>query len=319
MTLVRVISRDNGAGLTRDLALVADALRDGGHDVEVVAFGSEKGLNALRESGLRIARLWRGRADVQIFAERIYPRMLALARRNLLIPNPEWFAPQWTAQLPAFERVLCKTAHARTIFDGLGVATALIGFTSDDRLDTAVSRERAFFHGAGRSSAKGTQVLMDTWRRHPEWPRLTVVQGARSAVRGPPAGNIDHRIGYLADATLRQLQNAHSFHICPSEMEGFGHVLMEAMSVGAVTLTTDGAPMNELVRPDRGWLIAPVREASKNLSPRYFVDAAGIETAVAHALRASDDALAAMRATARASFQRSQVEFRQRLADVVNG
>lgn len=317
MPLIRIIGRDNGAGLSRDLALLAAVLRAAGAHVEVVAFGGEKGVTLMHQFGLRTARLWRGRADVQIFPERVYARMLGLGRRNLLIPNPEWFLPKWTALLPAFERALCKTRHAQVIFDGLGCATTLIGFTSDDRRDAAVPRQQAFFHGAGRSSAKGTAVLMDTWHRHPEWPRLTVVQHARHTRSGEHADNIDHRIGYLHEAELRQLQNAHAFHICPSEMEGFGHVLMEAMSVGAVVLTTDGVPMNELVRPDRGWLIPPVRTARKDLAPRYFVDGEGITFAVEAAMAMDDVHLQAMSAASRGAFEASQAAFGQRLLSAV--
>jgi len=325
MPLIRIIGRDNGAGLARDLHLLHETLIDAGHETEVVAFGSEKGINLLRETGLRLQRRWRGRADVQLFVERVYPRLLAAGRRNLLVPNPEWFHRDWRAHLPRFERVLCKTAHARPLFDRLGCKTAFIGFTSEDRMDAAVPRERAFLHLAGRSSAKGTAVLLETWRRHPEWPRLTVVQAARKVAAhaevqiAMPAPNIYLRIGRLPDREVRRLQNLHAFHACPSEMEGFGHSLMEAMSVGAVALTTDGAPMNELVRPPRGCLVAPAHSTTKDLSPRYFVDTAGIEAGVGSMLALDACAVRFMGAMARTHFTQADAEFRRRLPEVVLG
>lgn len=319
MPLIRIISRDNGAGLRRDLRLLRDVLVQAGHEIEVVAFGSEKGINLLRETGMRLQQRWRGRADVQVFVERVYPGLLASGKRNLLIPNPEWFPRDWLQYLPQFDRVLCKTAHARPVFERLGCRTTFIGFTSEDQMDAAVPRERAFFHLAGRSSAKGTAVLLETWRRHPEWPRLTVVQCARKATASamplavPPADNIEHRIGHLPGGEIRWLQNRHAFHACPSEMEGFGHSLMEAMSVGAVTLATDGAPMNELVNPRHGCLVTPVHSTTKDLSPRYFVDEAGIEAAVAQMLQFDDATVRAMGIMARAQFRHADTEFRCRL------
>ena len=63
----------------------------------------------------------------------------------------------------------------------------------------------------------------------------------------------------LDDAALRTLQNSHRFHLCLSEAEGWGHYIAEALSVGAITLTCDAAPMNELVTAERGLLVAAGR------------------------------------------------------------
>ena len=39
MANVRIISRDNGVGLSRDMQLVAGLLREAGHKVEVFGYG----------------------------------------------------------------------------------------------------------------------------------------------------------------------------------------------------------------------------------------------------------------------------------------
>jgi hypothetical protein len=310
---VRVITRDNSVGLTRDLQLVARVLGAAGRRVDCIGYGGGKLGNRLRELRLRLGARIAGPAPVQLFLERVYPACFPAGQRNLLIPNPEWFPPRWQPWLPRFDRVLCKTRHAIGIFDALGCATRYIGFTSEDRLDAAVPRERAFFHLAGRSQAKGTQVLLDAWRRHPEWPRLTVVQSAKTARPGAPAPNIAHLTGHLDDGELRRLQNAHAFHVCPSEAEGFGHVLMEGLSTGAVLLATDGAPMHELVTPERGLLIAPARVGTLNLSPQFFVDVAGIEDAVARALALDDAQRTTLGAAARRYFEQADAAFREGL------
>lgn len=319
MPLIRVYCRDNGSGLSRDLRLVEAVLAAAGLEVEAVGFGNEKGLNALRRGGLRVARLWRGRADAQVFVERILPDLLPLGRRNLLLPNPEWFPERWRPLLPAFDAVLCKTRHAVAIFNALGCTTRYTGFTSEDRLDRGVERARGFFHVGGRSLAKGTAVLLDAWRRHPEWPRLTVVQSPRVAAAPVVAGNIDHRVGYLGDDEMKRLQNRDAFHCCPSEMEGFGHSLVEAMSVGAPTIATAGAPMDELVRPDRGWLVPPAGVGRRDLAPRFMVDVAGIEAAVAAALACDGAGVRARSLAARAWYERADREFRQALPAAVTG
>jgi glycosyltransferase involved in cell wall biosynthesis len=314
---IRLISRDNGVGLTRDLALMADVLRTAGMAVEQVGFGSTGMRTRFRTAGLWGSRLLHGKVPVQIFSERVYTHCLPLASRNLLVPNPEWLLPKWLPLLPRFEAVLCKTHHAERIFRALGCRTRFIGFTSEDRHDAGVVRRRAFFHLAGRSSAKGTQVVLEAWRRHPEWPLLTVVQNPRKAREKVQAPNIDHRVEYLDDAQLRELQNAHQFHLCPSETEGFGHYLMEAMSVGAVTLTTDAEPMNELVSTERGVLIPPVSSRRRQLASYYYVDVAAIETAVEQVLVLPETRLAELSARAREYFVLNDQAFSTRFCQAV--
>ncbi|MBS0213819.1 MAG: glycosyltransferase [Proteobacteria bacterium] len=314
---VRILTRDNGFGLSRDLRRVADALAEAGMQVEPLGMGGDHASNALRAAWLRLLQGWHGAPEIQVFLERTYPRCLLLAPCNVLIPNPEWTGEDAVAVLPRFDAVLCKTRHAVDIFAAQGCATHYIGFSSDDRLDKTVPRERGFFHLAGRSAAKGTQAVLEAWRRHPEWPVLTVVQDARTAQPGAPAANIVHRVEHIDDGLLRTLQNRHQFHLCPSEAEGFGHYIVEALSVGAIVLTTDGAPMNELVTPDRGLLIEPARTARLNLSPQYFVSVEAIEAAVERALALDAQRLAVTSAAARAFFVAGDRAFRQRLPDAV--
>ena len=48
-------------------------------------------------------------------------------------------------------------------------------------------------------------------------------------------------------------------HVCCSDAEGFGHYINEGRAHGALvrTVTTDAAPMNELVDESCGLLVAP--------------------------------------------------------------
>ncbi len=310
MAKVRIISRDNGVGLSRDMQLVAGLLREAGHKVEVFGYGGSQLGNRLREAGLWARRAVAGPVDVQVFMERVYKRCLPLARRNVLVPNPEWFSAKWRPLLPAFDRVLCKTRHAVDVFGGLGCDVRYTGFTSEDLHDPTVAKERRFFHLAGRSTAKGTHTVIAAWERHPEWPPLTVVQHPKLVERRCMAPNVDHRVGYVDAAELRRLQNSHRFHLCPSETEGFGHYLVEAMGVGAVLLTTDGVPMNEMVDAHTGLLIQAARIERRGLADHFLVDEAGIEEAVQRALALDEDACQRMGAAARAAFVERDRAFR---------
>lgn len=313
---LRLLTRDNGVGLSRDLRLLADGLAQAGVACEQVGFGNGGRSGSLAEAGLWARRFLHGRADTQIFIERVYRRCLPLGRRNVLLPNPEWLLDKWRPLLPRFDLVLCKTRHAQRLFDAQGCTTRYVGFTSDDRFDRAVPREPAFFHLAGASSAKGTDVVLEAWRRHPEWPRLTVVQAPRHARPGPAVANVDHRIGYLDDLQLRELQNRHLFHLCPSSVEGFGHHLVEAMSVGAVVLATDGEPMNEHVTAARGVLIGAARARRQGLGLCYRVTVEAIEEAVQQALSLDAGQRSRLGSAAREYFVDSRRHFHARLQEL---
>jgi hypothetical protein len=320
MARVNLIARDIGFGLSRDLRLLAAALASRGHEVSV---------SAIRRGKLRkLAEPWRLRArstarrlrgadvvefDVNLMLEEIRREYLPLARHNVLLPNPEWFRPQDTQALGAIDCVFAKTRHAESIFAKLGCAVAFIGFTSEDRHDKGVVREPAFFHLAGRSRNKNTEPLLHLWRRHPYWPRLTVVQDPRSAQPAPPAPNIDRRIDHLDDAELRRLQNRDRFHLCPSQAEGFGHYLVEAMSVGAVTLTLDAAPMNEFVTRERGVLVPVARTGTQGLATTNFFDDAEMERAIEQIIGLDDAACARLGNAARAWFLDKDRAFADRL------
>lgn len=324
MRSVNLIAWDNGFGLTKNLRMLETALGAAGHRVAITAIRRgklHKLLHPLRLRARVAARRLRGldarEYDVNLMLERIRPEVFPLARHNVLLPHPEWFDPRDRAALASIDRVFALTRHAVPIFEHLGKRVDYVGFTSEDRRDADVPRQRAFFHLAGRSPNKGTEPLLALWRRHPEWPLLTVVQNPRAARPGAPAPNIRHLIDYLDDAALRRLQNAHRFHVCPSETEGFGHYLVEAMALGAVTITLDAPPMNEMITPERGLRVPFARTGTQNLATTYFYDEAAMEAAIERALALDDAQLERIGAAARTWFEHNDRSFRERIGSVV--
>ena len=320
---VHLLGFDNGVGLSRDLKLLAKLLRERGYRVDFTNTRKRGGIPGLiqRMKGALHAREQRHRQrrglpppyDFVLMEEHIVPAFLKDARQRVLLPHPEWFLPRDLESLHRIDLVLAKTHEAQRVFAQRGCRALCIGFTSEDRLDASVQRERAFFHLAGSSRTKGTQALLALWRRHPEWPRLTVVQHPREARSGAPAVNVDHRIGYLDEAELRRLQNAHLFHLCPSETEGFGHYIVEAMSVGAVVITLDAPPMNEMITPERGLLLPYARTGTQHLAVTYHFDDAAMEAAVMRAIAMDDAECRVLGAAARAWYESERAALPQRL------
>lgn len=325
MTRIHLVARNNGAGLTRDLEILRRALIEAGFDLTVSAIGQGGLSRQMQLLALRAKLLWwrlregaaRGRFDVNLMDERVRPKYLPLARRNVLLPHPEWFKPEWKSYLGALDCVFAKTRHAVPIFEAQGCRTEFVGFTSIDRRLTEIAREPTFFHLGGRSGNKGTQPLVDLWLRKPLWPLLTIVQRKPLELPATMPANLRLITDYLDDEELRILQNRNVFHLCPSETEGFGHHLVEGMSVGAITLATDAPPMNEMVTNERGVLAAFARTGTQRLATTYFVDGAALERGVEHMLALDAGERRVLSERARAWWEQNDREFRQRLVAAI--
>jgi hypothetical protein len=323
---VRLIGKSNGVGLSRDLELLAAALAACGCDVtpqHCERRDRQRRRRLLTRLTMRFGR-WRGVGpqppfDVNVMLEHVWPQFVRQARCNVLVPNPEWFDRRDRAMLGIADRIWAKTAYAEELFTARGSHCVRIGFDSDDRLQPAAARLAQFLHLAGRSPLKGTKRLVALWQRHPEWPRLTVVQDRRDGAAGgaPAAANIVQERGFLSDQDLRALQNTHRFHLCLSEAEGWGHYIAEAMSIGAVTFTCDAPPMNELVGAERGVLVRSLPGEWHNLARIARFEDAALEAAVERSLALNTAQLDAIGAAARAWFLANKQGFVARVQGAV--
>ena len=322
MTTVNLIARDNGAGLSVDLRTVADALTATGFEVTVTALGHRSrsvgkllhGWSRVRRRGQRLAgKAPRYRHDINVMLERVQPELLGDARHNVLIPNPEWFHRDWHRWLPQLDRVLVKTRHAGALFEALGCHTRYVGFSSRDHWLPQVPRRLQFLHMPGSSNNKGTQALLRLWAAHPQWPQLTVVWRSRTAAIAHVPSNVEWLRERLDNDALRQLQNAHAFHLCPSETEGYGHYLVEALGVGAVTVTLDAPPMNELVTPERGVLCAAQPFGTQALATLYRFDGETMRATVKRCIAMDEHERSAIGTHARRWFEDSTRAFPARL------
>jgi glycosyltransferase involved in cell wall biosynthesis len=306
---VRFVARTNGVGIDRDVGILARIVGDWGGDAAISHHRSISPLARLVPGGER--------DDCIFFLERIKSRWLGSADRFVLIPNQERFPKRLTASLGALDHVLVKTRHAEQVFAPHHPSVRYIGFTSvDRRIDGALPDYDAFFHLAGGSSLKGTDTLIETWAEHPEWPALHVLYHRRDPVGSVPP-NVILRRDYVTDDELKRMQNRFGIHLCPSLSEGWGHSIVEGMSCGAVVLTTDGPPMNELVTPDRGALVRYSRAEPRKLGTNYHVDPVALAHEVERLIAMPADRKAALGSAARAWFERNDLEFRQRLLDTL--
>lgn len=254
--------------------------------------------------------------DINVMLEHVWTGHLLLARMNVLVPNPDFFDRHDVAAVALVDRVWAKTQQAVQLFRGLGAQVVHIGFNSEDRLMPEVPRQPTFFHLAGSSLLKGTQRLLALWAAHPQWPLLIVV--GRLKFEPPVAANIRIHQGYLEDDLLKCLQNESRIHVCTSEAEGWGHYLVEAMSVGSAVITVDAPPMNELVRPDRGWLLPCHPNGIHRLVPRHVFDEQALATLVDQIMAMPDTKLIELGNQGRQWFMDNQSQFYANIRSAVD-
>jgi glycosyltransferase involved in cell wall biosynthesis len=121
----------------------------------------------------------------------------------------------------------------------------------------------------------------------------------------------------VPDAIVQVLQNRSGVHVCPSEAEGWGHYLVEGMSAGAVVITTDAPPMNEIVQPEHGVLCDYSTSTPMHFGTKYFVSPEALEAAVRSTLERDPADLQAMGRLARACYLDNHRAFVARLTTAV--
>lgn len=239
---IALVSRDNGVGLSLDAELLADLFTSAGHEV------------SFHDWQLDVMP----RADIAFHLELISRNLAQCAERNIAVLNLEWFPTEWMKYLPAFDQIWAKSGYAFQYCRRRGARDVrLTGFLGQDRLDPTVAREPKCLHVRGKSQMKGTQEVVEAWRRNPGLPPLTIV--SKDPVNAPDHVTV---VESPSDAELTRLMNQHEIHLCPSIAEGWGHYITEAMSVGAVVITTDASPMNEHIQPGWGYLLGIVKTGS---------------------------------------------------------
>lgn len=341
---IQIIARDNQYGLSEDIRLLAEMLEAMGFPVVLtntlnrsvfsaiyrfldihfphrVPWLQKLGISSLRRVyDILIKRMQQGLHRVRKNQPRPYlinihiehpgTRYLLTAERNILMPHQEWFLEEWKPLLASFDSLWCKTHYARSIFTRFHPDARFVGFSSRDVFDEQAEKDYGlFFHLAGQSPHKGTTRLIATWERHPQWPRLTIVQHPRLA-QETHASNIEHIISrHLPETDLRTLQNQKGIHLCLSEAEGFGHSIGEAMSCAAVVVTVDAPPMNEFIQPERGLLVSASAMRQVGLGESYHFDEDELEATIETILHLDADILIDKGRQARAWFLKNRADF----------
>lgn len=287
---VQIISKDNGVGLSRDHHVLRAALELAG--AEVVFVDWQRPRDAVN-------------ADINIFLELLTADIVKRAPRNIYVPNPEWYyGTLWGAILPRMTEVWAKTRDCQRIFSAMHRNVRYSGWTSIDQYRPEVSRYMGLLHVAGASDCKSTPEVVKAMATIPEL-RLTLVT---KRDRGAMPSNIDV-VRDPDDETLAQLMTGHMVHLCPSSYEGFGHYINEGRSCGALVITTNAPPMNELIRSGIGAGVAVESTSRMRLATACHPSVVEIATLVKYITGLDASRVERIGAKARAAYLSDRAAF----------
>jgi glycosyltransferase involved in cell wall biosynthesis len=329
--IINIAFNNNNGGLSLDAELLGGLLQKAGYKVWYNSFPmnfaglSTRRLNLARFFSSQFSRILmcltslRVRPiSVTIHLEQIEKEPLFLSRKNIFIVNLEWLTEASYALFDKIDVFVCKTKDAESFFKEKNLPAFYTSFSTISPFNGIYKQVgNTFVHIAGNSYAKGTIPLMKVWVKHPEWPELKVISRFTEHLDGLVADNITVMGGYLSADDLNVIQNKSEVHLCTSEAEGFGHYICEPLSCGAIVITVDGPPMNELVQPDRGILINVKSSEPLCYSEKFIFDPLDLEKKIELVLSMPEVEKTRLKENAKKYFVKNNVFFEQRMLKAI--
>ncbi len=251
-----------------------------------------------------------------IHLEEVDAHLHKVSHINLFVPNLEYLLDHDFQLMSELDGVFTKTQEAKRLLEIEGISSEYIGFTSRDMYDSNVAkRYDAFAHFPGKSDNKGTSQLIQLWEKRPDWPRLHVYCYEDHDIHSFTSGeytNVVIKNEYVSSVEFKKIFNSYIFHLCMSEVEGFGHYINEAMSVKSVVITVDAPPMNELVSEVDGFVVGYNETGSMGYACCYYFDLEALEVCIQNVLNTNADRLAGLQDHAREKYLERTEIFSQR-------
>ena len=198
-----------------------------------------------------------------------------------------------------FEYILCKTKYAYNLLNNYKNNNSYFkykpiytGFTSLCNKVSNIKKDyNLIVHFAGKSPYKNTKLIIDSWINNngfveynknikliitcfkdDNWNQSCFdtqlnkwfnLKNKKNTMNNNcefiiPVSNLI--ICKKKINNIDKLQKTAGCSLCPSSQEGFGHYINESKCNKSIIITTDGKPMNELVKKEYGILINPIKK-----------------------------------------------------------
>lgn len=276
---------DHSKGLLRHAEILKQALKDVDSRILIYPF---KACSAEINQNDNLLK-FEPNGDTAIFIERLFEHeKLAHYSRRIFISNPEWLTEKdvlrarklvtefWHTTrfgLKLLGEVFPDKIHAYTSFTSLPLSSGEPNYNS-------------FAHFSGKSKTRHTQEIINIWIDNIFFPPIWIqsYENDISIPKWMSSGNLRVLQFFLSDREYASEFCRHGVQLCTSQMEGFGHYINEARAMGALILTLDAPPMNELIDQACGVLIPVEQSFPFNCGMRFMASTDEIKKAVTQVL-----------------------------------
>lgn len=224
-------------------------------------------------------------AKTAIFIEGLFEHPELMNYKNrVYLANPEWLTNRDKYLASQMITDFWHKSHfgmklLRRIFPNK--RHIYIGFTSLCKPSSSIDYN-LFSHFPGKSKTRHTQDIINIWLKNPELPSLKI-QAYNFDISLPfwlQKNNLSLFLGFLEEKNYISEYSKNGIHICTSQMEGFGHYINEARSIGALVITLDAPPMNELIDSNSGIVVPVEKSINHHHGKRFIANPEAIEFAI---------------------------------------
>ncbi|NMC63834.1 MAG: glycosyltransferase family 4 protein [SAR324 cluster bacterium] len=159
--------------------------------------------------------------------------------------------------------------HPQCFYIPWGTDLELFSCTRDE-----TDRTVRFFHSVGMSNRKGTEFVIESFIKGKLYKEAKLIIHTQVDISKTPGIDISlfssYNIEYIhASVPAPGLYHKGNVYVYPTKLDGLGLTIYEALSCGMPVITTDNAPMNEIVNNDIGKLI-PVEKFVSRTDGYYW-------------------------------------------------
>jgi glycosyltransferase involved in cell wall biosynthesis len=286
---IRILVQDLNTGVMTDAQLVKSVIEPYYRDIKIVYF--EKATDADKKE---VAKL-------NIYIEHLDPNFSMQkgwfpAHRRWYIPNQEFIEYNDYSYMSCIDMILVKTRSLEKVLSKVFCnSVKYIGFTSPIGLINETVDRKLFVHIGSKHHFKNSigvlEGWLDKWVKKSDMTLVIFKQQANfsdeydrlinrmKGLRAKPVDrfrgikvnmlnyeNVWFQIDRIDRTEFEKIIGMAGYLIQPSVVEGFGHSINEGLGYTKLVITTDGAPMNELVDNNSGVLIE-----CKRKTPTYLL------------------------------------------------